>query len=109
MRYAVEPEDAEYELYEESMGFGTMFVEQFDLGKGKKVGLTQHVSRTATAYTAHGGYPAISPSVFHYYEFGGGGYVTIPLQECALGIELRYSRLYTYKAHQLSLVLSLIG
>lgn len=110
MRYTVESDDAEYKLYEESMGFGTMFVEQFDLSNGKKIGLTQHVSRTAAAYMAHGGgFPATWPSVLHYYEFGGGGYVTIPLQEKALGIELRYGRLYTYKAHQLSLVLSLIG
>ena len=110
MRYAVEPEDVERDLYEESMGYGALLVEHFDLSKGKKFGLTQHVSRTAAAYTAHGGgFPATWPSVLHYYEFGGGGYVTIPLQEKALGIELRYSRLYTYKANQLSLVLSLIG
>ena len=71
---------------------------------------TKHFSRTSTAYTAHGGgFPATWPSVLHYYEFGGGGYLTIPLQESAFGIEFRYSRIYTYKAHQLALVLSWIG
>ena len=105
-----EPNDMERDLFENNMGFGVSFVEQFDLSNGKKIGLTQHFSRTAAAYTAHsGGFPANWPSVFYYYECGGGGYVTIPLQKNALGIELRYSRNLTYKTNQLSLVLSLIS
>ena len=110
MRLMVEPEDVERDLYEESMGFGTLLIEQFDLSNDKKVGLTVHFSRTAAAYTEHGsGFPANWPSVIHYYEFGGGGYMTIPFLEHAFSIELRYSRLYTYKNHQLSLMLNLIS
>lgn len=110
MKEAVSPQDVEYKVYDESMGYGTLLVEQFDLSNGKKIGLTQHISRTAAAYMSRGGgFPATWPSVMHYYEFGGGGYMTIPFQERALGIELRYSRMHTYKAHQLSLVLSWIG
>jgi len=110
MSFLDEPNDMDSDFFEDNIGFGVSFAEQFELSNGKKVGLTQHFSRTVAAYTEHGGgFPANWPSVFYYYECGGGGYVTIPLQENALGIELRYSRNLTYKANQLSLVLSLIS
>ena len=109
MSFLDEPNDMDSDFFEDNIGFGVSFAEQFELSNGKKVGLTQHFSRTVAAYTAHGGgFPANWPSVFFYYEFGGGGYITIPLQKITLGIETRYSRNYTYKANQLLLMVDFI-
>lgn len=74
-----------------------------------KVGLTQHFSRTVAAYTAHGGgFPANWPSSFYFYEFGGGAYLSIPVDVKTIGIEASFSRNYTYKAHQFSLTVDYI-
>ena len=109
MSFLDEPNDMDSDFFEDNIGFGVSFAEQFELSNGKKVGLTQHFSRTVAAYTEHGGgFPANWPSVFFYYEFGGGGYITIPLQKITLGIETRYSRNYTYKANQLLLMVDFI-
>ena len=102
-------DDEDYGYYAENKGFGVSLIEQIELNNGMKVGLTQHFSRTVAAYTEHGGgFPANWPSSFYFYEFGGGGYLSIPVEAKTIGIEASISRNYTYKAYQFSLMVDYI-
>ena len=103
--------DKNSNLFSQNMAFGASVIEQFKVGKETTVGLTQHISRTLAPFEENGGDFDFTSSRFgssYYYEFGGGLYFSFPLSNQTVGIETRYSRNYTYKADQLSLMVDFI-
>lgn len=101
--------DKNSNIFSEKFGFGASVIEQIKLGKERTLGLTQHFSRTLAPFTEYRGvYPSSRFGSSYYYEFGGGMYFSFPLSNQTVGIETRYSRNYTYKADQLSLMVDFI-
>lgn len=102
-------------------GWGMSLSEQFEPMQGLRLGLTQHFSRTLSPYSkpSHsdgmaGGTDPLAAfdafsDMFHYYEFGAGGYALLSVgKKVSLGLEIRYSRNWTYDANYLTLTLSLL-
>lgn len=99
----------ESHIFSKNMGFGASVIEQIKLGKERTLGVTQHFSRTLAPFMEYrGSYPSSHIGSSYYYEFGGGVYFSFPLSNQTVGIETRYSRNYTYKADQLSLMVDFI-
>lgn len=102
-------DDKNSNLFSKNMGFGANVIEQFKVGKETTVGLTQHISRTLAPFTGNGGdYTSNRLTNSYYYEFGGGVYLSFPISNQIVGIETRYSRNYTYKADQFSLMVDFV-
>lgn len=103
--------DKNSNLFSKSIGFGASVIEQFKVGKETTLGLTQHISRTLAPFTENRGnfdFTSSRLTSSYYYEYGGGVYLSFPISNQTVGIETRYSRNYTYKANQLSLMVDFI-
>ena len=101
--------DKNSNLFSEKYGFGASVIEQIKLGKETTMGLTQHISRTLAPFRKNGGdFTSSRLTNSYYYEFGGGVFLSFPISNQTVGIETRYSRNYTYKADQLSLMVDFI-
>lgn len=103
--------DKNSNIFSEKFGFGASVIEQFKVGKETTLGLTQHISRTLAPFTENRGdfdFTSSRLTSSYYYEYGGGVYLSFPISNQTVGIETRYSRNYTYKANQLSLMVDFI-